>query len=84
MYLKIKYLLVVLMNNGDLDRTRTCYLKIRNLALYPDELRGHSSYLISYKSLLSTVRLFKNNCDDLITKIYIINIKLLRNEINEH
>jgi hypothetical protein len=25
---------------GDPDRTRTCYLKIRNLALYPDELRG--------------------------------------------
>ena len=26
---------------GDPDRTRTCYLKIRNLALYPDELRDH-------------------------------------------
>lgn len=26
---------------GDPDRTRTYYLKIRNLALYPDELRDH-------------------------------------------
>ena len=26
--------------DGDPDRTRTCYLEIRNLALYPDELRG--------------------------------------------
>jgi hypothetical protein len=32
---------LILLNDGDLDRTRTCYLKIRNLALYPDELRGH-------------------------------------------
>lgn len=26
--------------NGAPGRTRTCYLKIRNLALYPDELRA--------------------------------------------
>ena len=30
--------------DGDPDRTRTCYLEIRNLALYPDELRGRNVY----------------------------------------
>ena len=26
---------------GDPDKTRTCYLLIRNQTLYPDELRDH-------------------------------------------
>ncbi len=33
-----------LIPHGDPDRTRTCYLKIRNLALYPDELRGRLGF----------------------------------------
>ena len=34
------FILLSEFTNGDPDRTRTCYLQIRNLALYPDELRG--------------------------------------------
>ena len=29
---------------GESDKTRTCYLQIRNLALYPDELHPHITF----------------------------------------
>ena len=35
--------------DGDPDRTRTCYLEIRNLALYPDELRGRKRQFLDIK-----------------------------------
>ena len=31
--------------NGDPGGTRTPYLQIRNLSLYPDELRDHAPYM---------------------------------------
>ena len=37
---------VVLFANGAPGRTRTCYLKIRSLALYPDELRARAMHSI--------------------------------------
>ena len=33
---------------GDPDRNRTCDLQIRNLPLYPTELRDHAGALIAF------------------------------------
>ncbi len=37
--------------HGDLGRVRTCDLKLRKLALYPTELRGHKSFLLYHFEL---------------------------------
>ena len=37
--------------NGDPDRIRTCDLQIRNLSLYPAELRDHGCYCNQPQSL---------------------------------
>ena len=37
--------------DGDPDRTRTCYREIRNLALYPDELRGRKRQFFDIKKI---------------------------------
>jgi hypothetical protein len=36
--------------NGDPDRIRTCDLQIRNLSLYPTELRDQDTILINPKA----------------------------------
>ena len=38
----------VFLGYGDPGGTRTPYLQIRNLSLYPDELRDHSHAVYSY------------------------------------
>ena len=39
------------MEDGDPDRTRTCYLEIRNLTLYPDELQGHKRQFLNVQKI---------------------------------
>ena len=40
--------------DGDPGRTRTCYLQIRNLSLYPDELRDHTLYMPEFTADFQT------------------------------
>ena len=42
------------MMGGDPGRTRTCYLQIRNLSLYPDELRDHIPYMPEFTADFQT------------------------------
>ena len=42
---------------GDPGRTRTCYLQIRNLSLYPDELRDHAPSICRNSPLISRHRM---------------------------
>ena len=45
------------LSNGDPGGTRTPYLQIRNLSLYPDELRDHVFYMHQFANKLQTVNL---------------------------
>src|SRR4030095_7866856 len=41
--------------NGDPDRNRTCDLQIRNLPLYPTELRDHDGAHIAFSALFANL-----------------------------
>ena len=44
-YMASKFSELSLMRDGDPGGTRTPYLQIRNLSLYPDELRDHAIFI---------------------------------------
>ena len=48
--------------NGDPDKTRTCYLLIRNQTLYPDELRDHNNAGISKQIEKETPSISFDSC----------------------
>ncbi|CDX23251.1 hypothetical protein MPLB_270080 [Mesorhizobium sp. ORS 3324] len=53
-------MLQVLEKHGDPDRNRTCDLQIRNLPLYPTELRDHAARHITASGRLAKRRVIRN------------------------